>query len=661
MSGTEGFIQAAKVGSSFFPEMAQDSIDTLEEFKTFIMSKTDIVKKLPRGVKQTPQYIGAVVIQNYIADKLNSLDLNKYNVTGERIGKRLQYFKSDTFIGNFMSNIPERNKLNQTALATSYTEYFNTLFNVSFENWRDEKLSRVDNQSQCRRALGMPPSTNIAGVQSLGNTSCYLCNRKIFFGTGQDTMECEHILPVITALSHWWLIKSGTNSYSDSDLKNLAHEYAWSHRCCNQIKSNYSFIKYDVARGGYKYIPNTDVINGVLNNIRGSDKYDCSAITEVMLPNETLLPILQRRIKPIIDEVNSNLTAMDDHGLYILLTKCKVLSALSDQDFMEAVVGDSVTEIPKTKAELRKEAKETASRLANEERIRRMQEKEEQRASREARINRRGAQQSKKAQVIKASKKGVQKSPPVSVSSSPRAKRNGSKPPGFRYGRGGGNTPSAEKDPNAMVQEGDKEDDTPSAETDPNAMVQEGDDEGEDMDESDGAGDGDADISPINIDAMIDAMTDAEVISFLNENNISENWSVPSNIAEEIIATPIPLDGLKQTFNDLFVTQSITSFGPNNSTRTVFINHPSVSDQARQIAIATGEMPTELKKIPPVDTTQHQEMVDDREDLTPGQILQGKRYGTFPSGWIQRGQPGGGKYTKHKKYRKGKKTLKKKN
>ncbi len=38
MSGTEGFIQAAKVGSSFLDGISSDSIDTLEEFKTFIMS-----------------------------------------------------------------------------------------------------------------------------------------------------------------------------------------------------------------------------------------------------------------------------------------------------------------------------------------------------------------------------------------------------------------------------------------------------------------------------------------------------------------------------------------------------------------------------------------------------------------------------------------------
>ncbi len=633
MSGTEGFIQAAKVGSSFLDGISPDSIDTLEKFKTFIMSQTTIVKKLPK-VKQTPQYIGAVVIQNYIADKLNSLNLNKYNVTPERIEKRLQYFKSDTFIGNFMSTIPERNKLNQTALATSYTEYFNTLFNVSFENWRDEKLSRVDNQSQCRRALGMSPSTNIASVQSLGKISCYLCNRKIFFGTGQDTMECEHILPIITALSHWWLIKSGTKSYSDDDLENLAHEYAWSHRCCNQIKSNYSFIKYSVAKDGYRYIPNTDVINGVLNNIRTSNKYDCAAIKDRMGSNTTLLPKLQGIIQPIIDEVNNNLMVMDDHGLYLLLTKCKVLSALSDQDFMEAVVGDSVTEIPKTKAELRKEAKETASRLANEERIRIMQQKEEQRASREARINRRGApvpstkkkQQPKKVQVAKVSRTDTGKiSPPIL----PRAKRNVSKPSGFRYGRGGGNTPSGE--------------------TDPNAMVQEGDDEGEDMDESDDDGE---DISPINIDAM----TDAEVISFLNENNISENWSVPSNfnIAKAVIDTPIPLDGLKQTFDDLFVTQTITSFGPNNSTRTVFIDVPAVSSEDAQKARATGVMPPGFK----IDTPPQGMDIDDRPDLTPGQIQRGKQRGTLPSGFIK---GGGAKYTKHKKYRKGKKTLKKKN
>ena len=127
MSGTEGFIQAAKVGSSFFDGISPESIDTIEEFKTFIMSQTAIVTKLPTA-KQTPQYIGAVVIQNYIADKLNSLNLAKYDVTPGRIEKRLQYFKSDAFIGNFMRSIPERNQLNQTALATSYTEYFNTLF-----------------------------------------------------------------------------------------------------------------------------------------------------------------------------------------------------------------------------------------------------------------------------------------------------------------------------------------------------------------------------------------------------------------------------------------------------------------------------------------------------------------------------------------------------
>ena len=660
MSGTEGFIQAAKVGSAFFDGISPDSIGTLEEFKAFIMSRTDIVTELPPA-KQTPQYIGAVVIQNYIADKLNSLNLTKYDVTPGRIEKRLQYFKSDAFIGNFMSAIPERTKLNQTALATSYTEYFNTLFNVSFENWRDEKLSRVDNQSQCRRALGMSPSENIADVQSLGNISCYLCNRKIFFGKGQDTMECEHILPVITALSHWWLIKSGTKAYSDSDLENLSHEYAWSHRCCNQIKSNYSFIKYDVARGGYRYIPNTDVIDGVLTKIRSSDKYDCSAIKEIMRPNTTLLPILQRIIKPIIDEVNSNLTAMDDHGLYLLLTKCKVLSALSNHDFMVAIVGDSVTEIPKTKAELRKEAKETASRLANEDRIRIMQQKEVQRASRAARLNRRGEgvpitsapaplpskkkRQPKKGQGIKASRKDNGKtSPPMS----PRAKRNVSiKPPGF-FGRGGTNTPSGETDPNDMVQEGDDEGDDEGEDE----GEDEGDDEGDDMDESDGD---DEDISPINTDDMIDAMTDAEVISFLNEHNISENWSKPSfDIAKEIIDTPVPLDGLKQTFNDLFVTQTITSFGPNNSTRTAYKEVPSVPRQARQKSIATGRMPTGFK----IDNTSPQEMVDDRDDLTYRQIQQGRRDGTLPSGYIQ---PGGGKYTKHKKYKKGKKTLKKKN
>ena len=345
-------------GDSLIMGMSDSNIRDIATFKRFIIAKrAEFTLRNPALASKSNVYIGAVVIQHYIANKLETLSENKHNVDPERIKSRLKYFTSDQFISNLMRPIPERISIHQTALATSYTEFFNTLFNVSYTGWRDDKLSKIDNQTQCKRALDILPSTKIADLQAKGNTICYLCNRKIFFGTGMDPMECEHILPIITALSHWWLIKSSTHSYTDKEQELIKQEYDWAHRCCNQLKSNYSFIKYDTKSG--RYVPNDDIINYILDQIRRSKSYDCKKIAETMATNAELLTKIRRRIQPIINGVNSNLGKMDDHGLYLLFGKCKVLSALNSADFLASIVGDgAVTEIPKSSVEKRKEVKE---------------------------------------------------------------------------------------------------------------------------------------------------------------------------------------------------------------------------------------------------------------------------------------------------------------
>ena len=69
---------------------------------------------------------------------------------------------------------------------------------------------------------------------------CYLCGNVIH--GGPPTMECEHILPIITALSHIWLVQRPIDANA---ARALEVEYGWSHECCNQIKSSYDFVKYN--------------------------------------------------------------------------------------------------------------------------------------------------------------------------------------------------------------------------------------------------------------------------------------------------------------------------------------------------------------------------------------------------------------------------------
>ena len=363
---------------------------TIISFKdTIIKKKDELIKTGIPENKRTFQYCGGVILQELIIGKLQSIDLSKYGLAPEKIDQRLSYFKSEVFIDNFLSKLPVRDATKLSVLKTSYTEWFNKLFNVLYSDWRDEQLTKVDNQSQCRRGMGIAPGTVIADLQEIGNITCYLCGNLILpRATEQLPMECEHILPVLSALSHLWLIKAPVDRYTQEQLQILRLEYDWSHRCCNQIKSNYEFIKYDNTR--YEYAINIPVITSVMSEIASSDKYDCTKIRPIDIPKQIIS--IGQRIKPLIEHINSILEQFDDESEYILLTKYKVLSALSSDDFLKALLGDGkIVEIPKTRAQIMKERKEAARIEALKEKEMLAQAAASRLAARAARADQRGA------------------------------------------------------------------------------------------------------------------------------------------------------------------------------------------------------------------------------------------------------------------------------
>jgi hypothetical protein len=373
---TQSFIPAAFKKSKLFSSIGVKN-PTLDSFKDFLGKKMNELKKVAgssNSSKLTPMYCGGICLQQLIIEKLNKL--KSKNINKKQLDNRLSYFKSDVFIKNFTNMIPTRDNVNKSALETSYSAFFNDLFNVNYKGWRDEKLSK-NNQLQCLRALSLAPSTKIVDLQEVGKITCYLCGRKILSSLKgiNSTMECEHILPVITALSHWWLVKD--KNHTSAEIQNLAYEYDWSHRCCNQLKSNIDFIVYDASRSGrFEYKVNMEMIKYVLDKIKNDGTYDCPKIQPKKIDpkqNENIA----RRIQPIIDEINANALQFNTHSEYLLLTKYKVLSALTDDDFLQSIIGsdDNTTttnnkiQIPKRKdiQQIIKEKRELLIRLKAEE------------------------------------------------------------------------------------------------------------------------------------------------------------------------------------------------------------------------------------------------------------------------------------------------------
>ena len=373
------FFTTSRQTSDFFGNSGplQQEINSIKDFKEFIDStkSSDPVFRTYDANK-----IGAIVLQTYCVNILNNLDLQRYNIGEEQRQRRLRYFLSDSFIYNFCKDLPGRVNPNQTAADGGYTDHYNKLWNTSFKDWRDEKFSKVDNQSQCKRAMGIHPATRVKQDLMNGSYKCYLCGKSMYIPNRPpeiSTMECEHILSILPALSHWWLVKH--SNHTQDDINNLKYEYRWSCRCCNQVKSNYEMILYDPITN--RYIENNANIDAILDQIQLSTSYDCPGVRfhkgapdfllglnidtnawDVWKGNRKQVigrkQVIRAILKPLLTKINQNLDECGDRDLYILFTKFKVLSALSNKSFIDAIIGDNVTKLPLTIAEKRQQAKE---------------------------------------------------------------------------------------------------------------------------------------------------------------------------------------------------------------------------------------------------------------------------------------------------------------
>jgi hypothetical protein len=310
------------------------NIQRLSDFKQLII---DRVNNERRNTGKIISYntAGALILQGLILKKLRSIPPERYEGPDGALTltNRLMYFKSAQFQYNFTVQLSIREDADDSAYDTSYTDWFNTLFSVSFAKWRDQRLITSTNQTQCSRALR-------------GNTGtiCYLCGDSLV-KPHVETKECEHILPVISALSHLWLTKEKLEYYSPEEMKALELEYSWSHQCCNRIKSNYEFIKLNFPMK--QYTINQDTIDDYYQNLEDSDdKYDCNYINVSTIP-DIIKDNLSERLTNITRIINRNIGQFDDLDLYHLFAKFKVLSAFSEQAFLDSISGlDGSAAIP---------------------------------------------------------------------------------------------------------------------------------------------------------------------------------------------------------------------------------------------------------------------------------------------------------------------------
>jgi len=331
---------------SVWKSLTSSACDTVGAFEQIINEKLSSLG-LPSD-KTNINKVGAIILRECIIDKLNRL--SRAGGNRQLLRQRIAYYNSDDFIDRFTDSMPVKTGNTRT----KYASYFDLLFNVisnsnddgddgDGDGWRN-RFNKYSDQDQCMRAKRVDKSRFKTVPQLQNNqppTTCYLCNRPILpkGENGQKTMECEHILPVSSALSHWWLIKSNSDQpLNDAELSELSNEYGWSHRCCNQIKTNSEFIIYDSRLD--KYVFNRDLVKTMLEDIKTSTSYDCSVAKPDDFDVNTQLINIQRTIQPLLDKVNQNLNATESHDMYELICKFKIISSMSSESF-EGVIANA--------------------------------------------------------------------------------------------------------------------------------------------------------------------------------------------------------------------------------------------------------------------------------------------------------------------------------
>ena len=188
--------------------------------------------------------------------------------------------------------------------------------------------------------------------------TCYLCGLPIAAVTrgGSGNTNCEHIMPIVSALQSWDFIYryevlepitqikrhfiSGQvfNQLNPSQRRHIkrlfeiSDEFAWAHWCCNMLKLDLDFLHLN---NNGKYVPHYYNIKIFLEWLRNNNgMYDCATVLHGLDINRAKASLMIRikRLCKVLNErnervnPNSRLNLIKVYGIFLLLQYVTVTS-----------------------------------------------------------------------------------------------------------------------------------------------------------------------------------------------------------------------------------------------------------------------------------------------------------------------------------------------
>lgn len=172
------------------------------------------------------------------------------------------------------------------------------------------------------------------------NTLCYICGLKLIDdNVNEFPPECEHILPVYQGSLLLELYKASVDKKNISPEHNL--EYAWSHRCCNQIKSDTSFLTTKRKGKDEVFALHYNNTKNILNTIYKGERSYCQILKNNINKmnkndwvNQRTISIGDNQINPIIEYLSQSLN--QSKGLFYLGILSNILKSVDQNTLYKA-------------------------------------------------------------------------------------------------------------------------------------------------------------------------------------------------------------------------------------------------------------------------------------------------------------------------------------
>lgn len=184
---------------------------------------------------------------------------------------------------------------------------------------------------------------NVTGIRNPNGLPCYVCGMaidesdiikegKTYINQGL-TSECEHILSIAQAIIFLGLYwdKAGRAEKSGQLFmppdKALELEYAWSHRTCNQVKSDESFLSFNPSTN--QFVVNQPKLRTYLVEIYNNKRKDSNRFNkELHARYKKATDFVSERIDPLSEkfqQICNYLNAFEAPSLLTLLGAAKVM------------------------------------------------------------------------------------------------------------------------------------------------------------------------------------------------------------------------------------------------------------------------------------------------------------------------------------------------